>query len=219
MPVRRVSSTRYSGYGSFGQTVLVNALQTSTSLRSEANNMIQFRPEADSPSDPVLHIFTQIFWRWKFSLLRVDADALQIFNAPTRKKRLGTVLVEHLNYCTDEIYINYDNQMSQTYVMLAKFSAASNWSQDEDIPCDEPPSDAEIQLVENAGWAASSWLPLVGRFPLDAGQVSVMLGDKVTFYPEKGVDGYIFGGSYQYTHVTISQSSLTPGDNPPLINI
>lgn len=219
MPVRRTSQGNFSGYGSFGQLVIQNAEVTIADIREEANNAILFRPDADIPTDPIAHIFTKISWRWKFSLGQFNADLVQLYNGRTLKRKLGVVITEHLGYVTSEEYVYFPNQMSAQRYMVAKFSAEEGFERNDDIPCDEPPSDVNIEVVEQVTWANSSWLPLLGAFPVSSSQNNVQLGDKVSFYPEKGLNGYLFGGSYNYEHSRVFASQVANGYNPPLINL
>jgi len=220
MPVRRYDSSKRNGYGSFGQNVTSQQNFTKANLLTEAFNASLVQPAPNNVNDPIVFLYVQMGWRWKFSLLGFNPDKTQIYNQRTGRKKLGVVVTKHQGYVTSETFINYDDQMSLMYYLVGKIKIVGNSTENDDyIPCDEPPSDTPIAQVPDATWQASSWLPGIGIFAISASQNDVLLGDEATFYPDFGVSSYTFGGSYTYNHVTIVQSQLVLGLEPAIINL
>lgn len=219
MPVRRVSKSRVSGYGSFGLTQTSPGLITRAFMKQEVRNMTQFLPSISALPEEPLYIFTFIAFRWKFTVGDINADLRKMFNAETGKSKLGTVIVEHEGYVCDEQYTSYAQQMSSRIYATMVMSAYSSRDPFDEIPCDEPPSDTPTGVVFDASFALSGWSPFLGNPPGASPSLDVCLGDTVTFYPEPCVQRYNFGGSYVYQHVLILAEQIPGGELPVILNL
>jgi hypothetical protein len=218
MPVRRLTTNKLSGYGSFGETVIGGASSTTFTLTDELSFIRPLLPTTNQNNEAVGAICLSINFRWKVSILQADLSRLQTYNNITGKRRYGVCIAETVNYVCDETFVSFDDQISDVFTNA--YMLVGNEGE-EDIPCDEPPSQTQIPIVENALWFAKSF-PAAGNINVGSpNPFFSKIADKVIFYPELPVKIYIFGGSYVYN--VIGLFTLNEYENifgrPPVINI
>jgi len=218
MPIRRVTNDLTRGYGSFGTVSLNSPLSTVVDIRNELPEIATLRPN-DSTGNPAYAYIVQVLWRWKFALISAEISKTQRYNTLTGKTRFGTCVVSLDNYISADEFVSYSGQISRLY--MSAFRVIAGISQDPDLPCDEPPSDTPIQIVQNAQWIAKSTAtPNALFYTSTPDSCQGTIGDKVVFYPEAGVQSYIFGGSYSYVAlVTYTQAEYELLGNVPVINL
>ena len=220
MPVRRVSDGAFSGYGSFGQIVTQPADLTKLNFRSEALNIYAVAPTTPPGAEPYAYIYAYIKWRWKIEIGAYNADTHKTYNRRLGKGQFGTVLTRSYGYNTCEEFVSYEKQMSEPKFCCVKFDVSNPEDPDNpELPCDEPPSDGIVTVVENALWASQGWLAALGSNSGAAGSHVCVLGDEVLFYPDASITRYLFGGSYQYSIQTLQRQQYDDSGRPPIINL
>jgi hypothetical protein len=158
-------------------------------------------------------------WRWKFALISAQTSRLQTYDAVTGKARYGVSLIEVDNYVCGEDFVSFSSQISKLY---RTGYVIRNNEGSEDMPCDEPPSDTEIPVVENVTWLCRTAMATLttndGQLP---NSFCADIGSKVTFYPQPAVTGYIFGGSYVYDIAALYTQAQYENflGRPPAINV
>lgn len=219
MTVRRVSALGNEGYGSFGQNVTLANSKYTFSMEAEAEFVNKFYNKAAPGTPQIVAVFSAIFLRWKFSLLGVNADLLKLYNAETQKSRLGTVITSHRGYVTDEVFVSFPNQMSRGYSTVIKsLIEGDEEGVTDEIPCDEPPSDEQLVIVNNALFITAGWYGSFFRGLDYSSNADICLCDKIEFYPESAVSAYTFGGSYYFFNFALNDENPA-NTQTPTINI
>ena len=219
MPIRRVTSGGRIGYGSFGTVVTTPQTSITYDIADEIPLIAPYIPIFADELTLRYAYAISISWRWKFALISAQTSSLQIYDAMTGKSRFGVCILEVDDYVCGEDFVSFPAQISGLY--RTGYVIRVNTGT-EDMPCDEPPSDVAITVVENAAWLCRTAIATPssndGSLP---NNFSAHIGAKVTFNPQLAVTGYIFGGSYVYDVAAL----YTQGQyedllgRPPVINI
>lgn len=220
MPLRRIYTENNSriAYGSFGTVVSQAGFKTTHDMKDEIPYIRPYFPTIIGDLEPAYAWGLSFNWRWKYALISAEIPAMQTYNAVTGKRRHGTCVVQQRNYTSDETFVSFDSQISPIYSTAYVLVLGGG---ENELPCDEPPSDVEIPVVSGARWVASTYQggqSHLWEYPVTS---NAMIGDVVTFYPEYSITGYIFGGSY-IAHVVTSFTQAqyeTEFGRPPAINI
>lgn len=220
MPVRRVYTENNSRivYGSFGTVVTEPGFKTTHDMKDEIPYFRPYFPTIIGDFELAYAWMISFHWRWKYALISADLPVMQTYNAVTGKRRHGSCVVQQRNYVSDETFVAFDSQISPTYA--TGYVLVLGGGEDR-LPCDEPPTDTEVTIVPNALWLASTYLGGQTHLFEYPNTSNAIIGDTVTFFPERSITGYIFGGSYVghvVTTFTEDQFENQYG-RPPVINL
>ena len=208
MPLRRTNFGGAIGYGSFGLNVTVPNLDATADLSAEipfiAPFLIQNPP--DRPQNVAWAVY--LSWRWKVTIGAYDSNFVKAYDVRRDKRQFGQVQTYRYDYLTDCTYVSFPQMLSPVFVY--NFVVFADSLEDDRIPCDEPPSNAEFEVVTGGDWLTSLETPglQLGAF---------MPGDRCIFTPETGIKSFNFGGAYYMSASGYTEENYESLKLPPSI--
>lgn len=218
MPVRKTTNNRNRGYGSFGATVLTQNTDSEFQSNLEKAFIQPILPQTVPPDPQYVVWFVNFRFRIKVQILQENESSLQMYNGRTGKRRYGVCIARMGEYVSSEFFISFDSQVSELFSTSFFYNTIGLI---ESIPCDEPPSDLDIGLIDNNIWIPkTAGIAEIG-WATTPNVISAVPADSVKFYPEPGVLSYVFGGSYVYNVVQVFTQTEYNSilNSSPVINI
>lgn len=207
MPVRRIHSDGFGGYGVFGRELPLNATGAVIDIRDEAALIpLPLGSETDPP-DPIQIYSVSLVWRFSIDIMAYDYQYIKQYHNPSGKTQFGRYVCSAYNYTTDEGFVTYARMKSRRY------ACAFTWYYgvfEPVIPCDEPQDDVNPTPGATGGFVPYDGRPTyttLGGFP-SLFSTGAEIADQVQIFFEYGVSAVRIGCTYMYAVEGLRDSGI-----------
>lgn len=222
--IRRIDSSKITGYGVFGQIyqndALVREINVLDVVAAEIPPRLVLAPGEVQPVESDVN-YCSVLWRAKIQVLTADLTLADTFNTQSEKRKYGRYLYKAEDYVTHENFLSYASQMT----VLGSFAYGhGKFQSKDDVPCDEPPitiSSPTIVTLPQAGTsvpiASYSTIGLLSTWMGGVQMPDITPADKLLFIPESCLRSYIIGITFSFAQRALTVEQYTIQGLPPII--
>jgi len=207
MPVRRTFNRLTIGYGSFGTVLAGSNIQGSIPFLNELAQIPLPDLNSAIPPQPYVRWAIHAQWRVKTKVIGDLPSLRKRYRVQQGFEQFGQVRFKASSYTLDTVNITHADFMSP---LLGCAAVYGDQPSEGTIPCDEPPSDVALPLIEESSWLSYSQ----GYLLSGGGQDSATRGsglipcDNALVYFDSSVISAIVGGTYQYSVLPFTAAEI-----------